>query len=171
MKIFTVPNIISFIRILLSPLFFLLFFFEFNFFGLIVFLIAAFSDFLDGFFARRLKQESKLGKFIDPFADKLMIALAVIVLVMYFDFPALGLMILFRDLISLLGFFYVQFIDKKIEFKVSSLGKTTTLFQIITFLVFVIDYEYKLIILVITIIVSLAAGIAYLVKGIKALNR
>jgi len=171
MRIFTIPNVISLIRIIFSPLFFLLFVFGFESIGLIVFLVVALSDFLDGFLARKLKQESRLGEFLDPFADKLMIALSVIVLVMYFEFPAWGLLILFRDLISLVGFFYVQLVNRKIEFKVSSLGKTTTLLQIITFLLFVVGYEFRLVILVVTIILSIISGLAYFIKGIKALKR
>ena len=114
------------LRFAFSILFFILFLLGFETLGIIIFLIAALSDFLDGFIARKLKQESKLGRMMDPFADKLMILLAVLVMVKYFNFPTYGLLILSRDLISLMGSVYVPLSRKKIEFRVRFLGKATT---------------------------------------------
>ena len=70
-----VPNLISMFRILLVPIFLIVYFTDANdtkFYAVLVYAIAAFSDFLDGFLARRFKVASNLGKLLDPLGDKLM---------------------------------------------------------------------------------------------------
>ena len=71
----TVPNMISLFRICLVPVFVVVYMSDTNDIKVIpalVYAIAAFSDFLDGYIARKYEASSKLGRFLDPFADKLM---------------------------------------------------------------------------------------------------
>ena len=71
----TVPNIISIFRICLVPVFIVIYFSDAQdtkFYPALVYAVASFSDFLDGFLARRYKASSKLGKVLDPLGDKLM---------------------------------------------------------------------------------------------------
>ena len=80
------PNILSFSRILLVPVLVVLLLTEPRFnnqewVGLGVFLLASLTDFLDGFIARRRRQITKLGKLLDPAADKILTAAAYISLV------------------------------------------------------------------------------------------
>lgn len=78
------PNILSFFRILLVPLLVVVLLTKFHgkeMVGLAVFLVAAFTDFLDGFLARRRQQITRLGKLLDPAADKILISAAFISLV------------------------------------------------------------------------------------------
>ena len=80
------PNILSFIRILLVPLLVVTLltkpkFENQEFVGLALFLLASLTDFLDGFFARRRRQITRLGKLLDPAADKILISAAFISLV------------------------------------------------------------------------------------------
>ena len=78
------PNSLTLVRIALIPVFVLFFYLPFgwgNELACIVFVIAALTDLLDGYFARRLRQTSKLGAFLDPVADKLMVAVALVLLV------------------------------------------------------------------------------------------
>ena len=81
-SILTIPNLISFLRMALIPVFASLLFYGYSATALIVFLIAGVSDGLDGFIARRFKQESELGTIIDPIADKLLMTTAFIILTM-----------------------------------------------------------------------------------------
>ena len=70
-----IPNIISIFRICLVPVFIIVYFSEEadnNLYAVLVYALAAFSDFLDGFLARRYKASSNLGKVLDPLGDKLM---------------------------------------------------------------------------------------------------
>ena len=78
------PNILTLFRIGLIPVFVLIFYLPFNWnneVACIVFVIAAITDWLDGFLARKLQQISKLGAFLDPVADKLMVAVVLVLLV------------------------------------------------------------------------------------------
>lgn len=68
-----IPNILSSVRIILSPIFLLLWFqdeFFLKLLGLIVYIIAAVTDYFDGYYARKYAVESKIGIFLDPLADK-----------------------------------------------------------------------------------------------------
>ena len=70
-----VPNILSVFRIFLVPVFVVLYFTDssdIKFYAILVYALAGFSDFLDGYFARRFDAQSKLGKLLDPLGDKLM---------------------------------------------------------------------------------------------------
>ena len=78
------PNIITLLRIGLIPVFVVVFYLPFdwsNEAACAVFVIAAITDLLDGFLARKLRQTSRLGAFLDPVADKLMVAVALVLLV------------------------------------------------------------------------------------------
>ena len=78
------PNILTLFRIGLIPVFVLVFYLPFdwsNEAACIIFVVAAVTDWLDGFLARKLQQISKLGAFLDPVADKLMVAVVLVLLV------------------------------------------------------------------------------------------
>jgi cardiolipin synthase (CMP-forming) len=79
-KILTIPNILTFLRMALIPVFAILLVYGREGWALIVFTIAGVSDGIDGFIARRLKQESELGTIIDPIADKLLMTTAFVML-------------------------------------------------------------------------------------------
>lgn len=81
-SILTVPNLLTFLRMALIPVFASLLFYGYSGIALIVFVIAGLSDGIDGFVARRFKQESELGTIIDPIADKLLMTTAFIILTM-----------------------------------------------------------------------------------------
>ena len=80
-----IPNILTIGRIIIVPFFVLAFYLP-GFYGdltaLILFIIASFTDFLDGMLARIFGVESKLGELLDPIADKIIVATALILLVM-----------------------------------------------------------------------------------------
>lgn len=81
-----VPNAITLFRIVLIPIFIVAFFLpDFSWKHLLLtglFFLAGISDWFDGYLARRLKQQSAFGAFLDPVADKLMVATAMTLLVM-----------------------------------------------------------------------------------------
>ena len=83
------PNLLTWLRIILIPLFVGVFYFEKswvsaanqNLVATVIFTVAAVTDWLDGWLARKLNQTSAFGAFLDPVADKLMVAAALIILV------------------------------------------------------------------------------------------
>ena len=83
-NIWTIPNIISFIRILLIPVFGVLFYNGQLLWALLILAFSGFTDFIDGKLARKLNQVSELGKMLDPIADKL--TQATIAIVYLFSF-------------------------------------------------------------------------------------
>jgi len=79
-KILTAANLLTFLRMALIPFFAILLVYNREGWALLVFTIAGVSDGIDGFIARRFKQESELGTIIDPIADKLLMTTAFIML-------------------------------------------------------------------------------------------
>lgn len=86
-KVITIPNLLTFLRMALIPVFASLLFYGYSGWGLVVFFVAGFSDGVDGFIARRYEQESELGTIIDPIADKLLMTTAFIILTLPDIFP------------------------------------------------------------------------------------
>ena len=80
-----IPNALTIGRIILVPIFVITFYIP-GFLGdlipFFIFILASFTDFLDGLLARLYKEESKLGELLDPIADKIMVATALVLLVM-----------------------------------------------------------------------------------------
>lgn len=79
-KVLTIPNLLTFLRMALIPVFAILLVYHREGLALVVFTVAGVSDGIDGFIARRFKQESELGTIIDPIADKLLMTTAFIML-------------------------------------------------------------------------------------------
>lgn len=79
-RILTIPNLLTFLRMALIPVFAIMLVYHREGWALAVFTIAGVSDGVDGFIARRLKQESELGTIMDPVADKLLMTTAFVML-------------------------------------------------------------------------------------------
>jgi len=79
-KVLTIPNILTFLRMALIPVFAILLVYHKEGLALLVFTVAGVSDGVDGFIARRMKQESELGTIMDPIADKLLMTTAFVML-------------------------------------------------------------------------------------------
>ena len=81
-----IPNSLTLIRIFLIPVFIVVFYLPYQWAHLLaaaIFTLAAVTDLLDGYLARKLDQTSKLGAFLDPVADKLRVAVVLVLLVQY----------------------------------------------------------------------------------------
>ena len=79
-KVLTVPNLLTFLRMALIPVFAIFLVYEKQGWALAVFTVAGVTDGIDGFIARRMRQESELGTIIDPIADKLLMTVAFVML-------------------------------------------------------------------------------------------
>ena len=80
-----IPNILTIGRILIAPILIVVFYFPgelSDWLSCAIFVIAAFTDYLDGFFARLYKLQSKFGELLDPIADKVLVATALTLLIM-----------------------------------------------------------------------------------------
>ena len=180
-KIYTIPNIITFIRIFLIPIILYLLFSENPNIVLIaglLFIVSSVSDYFDGYLARTLNQSSKLGTLLDPIADKLLIASVIVVLV---DTGVISnihvvpaIIILLRE-IAISGL--REFLAKlNADMPVSKLAKYKTTFQMVSLSILIISLGFELndllwniglITLWIAAIITLLSGYNYMVKGLK----
>jgi len=138
-----IPNLLTWLRILLIPVFVSVFYlsndtlspFMKNLIGTSVFWLAAITDWLDGYMARKLDQFSAFGAFLDPVADKLMVAAALIVLVKIGRADAIiAFIIIGREItISALREWMAQLGESR-SVAVSMLGKLKTTFQMLAIL-------------------------------------
>ena len=127
----TIPNLLTLVRIFLTPLLAWLLLRKWMTAAFIVFFIAGLTDALDGLLARVLDQKSRLGSYIDPVADKLLLVTAFVLLWKIGEIPFwLMLIIVGRDLLILCGFFVLFFSQVQFEIKPLVSSKLTTLFQL-----------------------------------------
>ncbi|MGH8661943.1 MAG: CDP-diacylglycerol--glycerol-3-phosphate 3-phosphatidyltransferase [Burkholderiales bacterium] len=134
------PNLLTWLRIILIPLFVGIFYFEKswvsepnqNLLATIVFAAAAVTDWLDGWLARRLNQTSAFGAFLDPVADKLMVAAALIILVQLERVDAIiALIIIGREIAISALREWMAGIGSRRSVAVSFLGKIKTASQML----------------------------------------
>ena len=132
-----IPNILTIGRIIIVPIFVLTFFIP-GFFGDLIpfflFVLASFTDYLDGLLARLFKEESKLGELLDPIADKILVATALILLVMNgtiknYEVIAAVIILTREILISGLREFLAR---TSVSIQVTSLTKLKTLLQMLS---------------------------------------
>jgi len=180
-----IPNILTIGRIIIVPFFVLAFYLP-GFYGdltaCVLFVIASFTDFLDGMLARMMREESKLGELLDPIADKIIVATALILLVMdgtirHYEVIA-AIIILTREiLISGLR----EFLAKgQIKLPVTNLAKLKTFLQMVALALLLTgetgnrilnfqDYNAQtigIIMLWLSAFLTLYTGYEYLRKGI-----
>ena len=138
-NIVTVPNLLTFLRMALIPVFASLLYYGYTGWGLTVFMIAGISDGIDGFVARRFDQESELGTILDPIADKLLMTTAFLILTMPNIFAAPGKSVPFwvtaavigRDVLIVTVAAAINIMTGFHGFKPSWLGKLSTLVQVV----------------------------------------
>lgn len=109
-----------------------------------IFVLAAVTDWLDGYLARKLNQSSAFGRFLDPVADKLMVAAALIVLVQWQPTIAMAfaaIVIISREItVSALREWMAE-LGARTTVAVSTVGKYKTAFQMIAITVFLLNYQ------------------------------
>ncbi|MCB0701674.1 MAG: CDP-diacylglycerol--glycerol-3-phosphate 3-phosphatidyltransferase [Ignavibacteriae bacterium] len=133
LMLFNVPNIISYFRILVAP-FFLIFFISDNetlvLISIVLFVLGAFSDWLDGWYARKFNQTSKWGIFIDPLADKILNSTAFLAFVFEGIIPFwMVLIIILRD--SFMTFLRLFAESHKLSIKTKEIAKIKTVLQFV----------------------------------------
>lgn len=145
--ILTIPNILTLSRLVLIPVFLICFYLpvEWNYLlAAFIFWFAAGTDMLDGYLARRLNQSTKFGAFLDPVADKVMVATALVLLIqdyntIWMSVPAL-IMIAREIIISALREWMAE-LGKRSAVAVSSLGKYKTAAQMLAIIALLSRYD------------------------------
>lgn len=125
------PNLITIARIALVPVLILLLKDQEYAAALIVFVIAGISDALDGYLAKRLNVQSRLGAILDPVADKLLLVSAYVMLTFLGHIPFwLMLVVAFRDLLIVVGYVVYTSHAGPVKMRPSVLSKLNTVAQI-----------------------------------------
>lgn len=139
-SILTIPNLLTFLRMALIPVFASLLYYEYSTMALFVFVVAGISDGIDGFVARRFNQESELGTIIDPIADKLLMTTAFVILTMPNVLPAVRHLpvpfwvtaaVIGRDVLIIAVAGAINIMTGFRGFRPSWLGKLSTLVQVV----------------------------------------
>lgn len=176
----TVANLLTLFRIALTlPFLYLINEGRFGL-ALLVFFVASVTDFADGYVARKFNQQSPLGRFLDPLADKLLTTASFIVMALpHAGFPSipvwLAVSVVARDLIILAGSLVVYLATGFKEFKPTLLGKVNTFLELGLIVVFLTFHTTgQLIFLLplcygIVITSVLLSGIEYIIQGVTIL--
>ncbi len=173
----TIPNILTLLRILLTPLFVILLLRDQFGFALLVFSIAGISDGLDGFLARHLNQRTELGAFLDPVADKILLISAFVCLAVLGVIPDwLAVIVISRDILIVLGIAILTIREKEYEIKPTMVSKATTTVQIIMVIVSLLGenlYGFAGIrtpLMWITAVLTTISGLHYMMMGMNILQ-
>lgn len=133
----SLPNLLTLMRIVLIPVFILIFYLPFHWANGVaagIFAVACFTDWLDGYFARRLKMMSPFGAFLDPVADKLLVSTSLLLLVgakdiNYITIPAI--VIVGREIVISALREWMAEIGNRASVTVGYIGKIKTLVQMV----------------------------------------
>ena len=180
-----IPNYLTIGRIIIVPIFVISFYLP-GFYGDVIpfslFIVASFTDFLDGLLARMFKEESKLGELLDPIADKIIVAAALILLVMngtIKNYEVIAAIIILTREILISGLREFLAIGR-IKLQVSTLAKYKTFLQMFSISILLTgetgnkiinfqDYNAQtigIILLWLSAFLTLYTGYEYLRKGI-----
>lgn len=168
------PNLLSLLRIFMVAPFLIAVIYERHALALAIFVLAGFTDFLDGYLARHLEQKSVLGTFLDPLGDKLLGTVAFIALSVQGLLPAwLAVIVVAKDLYVALGAGILHYSGNLTVALPSFWGKFATLLQIVTvslvlFGTFVAMPAMLLgILFIVTALVTTIACVHYIWSGIR----
>jgi cardiolipin synthase (CMP-forming) len=169
------PNFLTLIRILSIPFFLVYLSYHRYLEALIIFIIGGITDFLDGLAARLMKQQTPLGAYLDPIADKLLVITSFIVLGLTGGVPMwLAIIVVSRDVLIITGYGIIVFLtDERPEVKPSLIGKFSTLLQLFTLGValallhspMLMDPWMRDIFIGSTAVLTVVSGVQYIYRG------
>lgn len=143
-KLMNLPNILTLARIAAVPVIVVLMLFESRstcFWATVVFSLAAMTDWLDGYLARKWGVVTVLGKFLDPLADKLIVMAALIMLIPHDRAPAWAVFLILAREMMVTGLRSIAS-SEGIVIAASSLGKYKTIFQMVALVGLLLHYRY-----------------------------
>ena len=178
----TLPTLLTLGRIAIVPLLVVLFYLPFEWSrpaAAVVFALGGITDWLDGYLARRLNQQSAFGAFLDPVADKVMVAVVLVMLVeanptVWMVLPAM--VIIGREIVISALREWMAEIGQRARVAVSVLGKIKTTAQIAALLLMLYHdpiaglptYQVGFVLLYVAAVLTLYSMVAYLRAGLAA---
>ncbi|MFQ5896712.1 MAG: CDP-diacylglycerol--glycerol-3-phosphate 3-phosphatidyltransferase [Candidatus Methylomirabilia bacterium] len=173
-------NSLTLLRILLIPVFVSLLVYRWTVASLLIFCVASLTDLLDGYIARRRGSQSRLGAFLDPMADKLLLTTAFITLTYLYPTALpfwITVVVISRDLLLVLGAVLVHMAGGQIHPTPTALGKACTGLQMVTILAVLLGLAFPMVpgvksgLVWVTAMFTVSSGIQYLYRGAKLLNQ
>jgi len=171
----TKANIITIVRIVMVPFVLVILLTEMQnkeIIAFAIFVIAAVTDALDGYLARKLNEVSDLGKFLDPLADKLLVTAALIALVYLQEVETwVAAIIILRELF--ISFFRFYFLINNASFAASVPAKLKTTFQIVALAILIICrklpfgehlHELGTVVLYVAVLLTVYSGAEYVIR-------
>lgn len=175
-----IPNFLTLLRIILVPIV-VIFLIQGEFLiATIAFVTAALTDALDGFLARSLGQQTPLGAYMDPIADKALLASSFVTLSVLHLIPGwLSVIVISRDLIILLGILVLSLMSIPVKIRPTAISKFTTAVQLITVLTVLLNQCFPgyinnfwlLILYGSTALLTIISGLNYMMMGQKLFNQ
>jgi CDP-diacylglycerol--glycerol-3-phosphate 3-phosphatidyltransferase len=171
-KIFNIPNILAFIRLLLAPIMFVLLvnqdatFFEnihpswLNYFAAFIFVIASATDFFDGYIARTFNQVTLLGKILDPLADKMLTLAGFLGLMMIGSASPWAVFLIITRELFITGL-RVSAVAEDIDISASWMGKVKTVVQMIAIGFLLMGWTGGELLLWLAVLLTLYSGYEY----------
>lgn len=136
-----IANSLTLFRLFLVPVFVAFFYLPYTwsyFASALVFIVAALTDWLDGYFARKLNQATPFGAFLDPVADKIMVAVVLVLMIERYDTPLFAIpaaVIVARELLISALREWMAEVGKRASIAVSYIGKIKTTMQMAAIIV------------------------------------
>lgn len=185
-SVLTIPNLLTFLRMALIPVFASLLFYRYNLSAFLVFFIAGITDTLDGIIARKFNQHSELGRILDPIADKLMMTTSFVIFslpnvlpnIKHFPVPFwVTSSVIGRDILIVTVALAIFIMTEFRGFQPSFWGKASTFVQIsasvlIMFAAVVPDYSgyYLPTTYVLVVLLAVISGVHYIFFVGKLMN-
>ena len=169
-------NWLTLLRILLIPVFVSLLVYRRPGAALIVFGTAAMTDLLDGWVARRWKDESTLGAFLDPMADKLLLTASFITLTYLKALPFwIAAVVISRDVILVVGALLIYMLGGRIRPRPTWAGKAATFFQVLAVLTGLLARFFQFQLAPRSVVwlaagFTILSGLPYIIQGMRFLN-
>ena len=171
------PNSLTVLRILLVPVYVGLFLYGHYDAALITLLIAALTDVLDGMIARLTDQRTRLGEYLDPLADKLLLMSAIITLSVLDFIPIWAVIVVVsRDAILLVGTVIANLSETNINISPTAMGKEKTFAQVCYVIAIMLQVTGQVPVslvepfLWVMVILTVGSGVHYLWRGIQYVN-
>ncbi len=170
-------NWLTTLRILLIPVFVTLLVYRRATEALVVFCLASLTDLLDGYIARSRGSQTRLGAFLDPVADKLLLTSAFVTLTYLKVIPFwIAVVVVSRDLVLTVGVLVIHVAGGTVRPSPSWIGKMSTVFQMATVLSAMISVYFGALVWLprilawITAAFTVTSGLQYIVRGLKQIN-
>ncbi|MCK4851901.1 MAG: CDP-alcohol phosphatidyltransferase family protein [Candidatus Omnitrophica bacterium] len=170
-------NRLTICRIILVPVFIMAILYHKLNAALVIFLIAAGTDALDGYIARTRGEKTRFGTVMDPIADKMLIGSAFLCFSLVASLPEyvrmpvyVPLIVISRDIIILLGATVIYLLTGTIDVKPTVLGKVTTLLQMLTIIALLLRFVHSSWMWNITVLFTVVSGLDYIRMGTREIN-